>query len=322
MNKSVSFQAAPFTGAFGNAKTVRNDNSSRFGKYIDVHFNSVGSIEGARIEKYLLEKSRIVAQSQGERNYHIFYCLLAGLSAEEKKHLELTRPSDYFYLTQGKSLEADGRDDAADLAEIRSAMKVLLFKEPEIGAIFQLLSALLHIGNVKYRGTVVDTIEGVEVSDAANVARIARLLQGTDQSMLSKLHNNHSKGTLYLRPKSDLQRSFGVKHFAGPVFYHTKGFLEKNRDAFSADLHALVQSSKMHLLLRIFDNVDYVENGTISGTIRGKGVTVSGQFRKSLDQLMQQLNHTEPFFIRCIKPNEFKRALVSASSIVFLLVII
>ncbi|KIH64464.1 myosin head [Ancylostoma duodenale] len=459
--------------AFGNAKTVRNDNSSRFGKYIDVHFNSVGSIEGARIEKYLLEKSRIVAQSQGERNYHIFYCLLAGLSAEEKKHLELTRPSDYFYLTQGKSLEADGRDDAADLAEIRSAMKVLLFKEPEIGTIFQLLSALLHIGNVKYRGTVVDTIEGVEVSDAANVARIARLLQvseqtllstlttrtmvtreervvmrlssraavdardalakgiygrlfdyivtrindaiykprsdpthrhsigvldifgfenfetnsfeqlcinyaneslqqffvqhifkieqaeydreqinwrnikfvdnqetlemiavrpmnvfslideesifpkegpnpiqGTDQSMLSKLHTNHSKGTLYLRPKSDLQRSFGVKHFAGPVFYHTKGFLEKNRDAFSADLHALVQSSKMHLLLRIFDNVDYVENGTISGTIRGKGVTVSGQFRKSLDQLMQQLNHTEPFFIRCIKPNEFKRALM------------
>ncbi|EYB92469.1 hypothetical protein Y032_0193g1385 [Ancylostoma ceylanicum] len=459
-------EANPILEAFGNAKTVRNDNSSRFGKYIDVHFNSVGSIEGARIEKYLLEKSRIVSQSQGERNYHIFYCLLAGLSAEEKKHLELTRPSDYFYLTQGKSFEADGRDDAADLAEIRSAMKVLLFKEPEIGAIFQLLSALLHIGNVKYRGTVVDTIEGVEVSDAANVARIARLLQvseqtllstmttrtmvtreervvmrlssraavdardalakgiygrlfdyivtrindaiykprndpthrhsigvldifgfenfetnsfeqlcinyaneslqqffvqhifkieqaeydreqinwrhikfvdnqetlemiaarpmnvfsiideesifpkGTDQSMLSKLHTNHSKGSLYLRPKSDLQRSFGVKHFAGPVFYHTKGFLEKNRDAFSADLHALVQSSKMHLLLRIFDNVDYVESGTISGSIRGKGVTVSGQFRKSLDQLMQQLNHTEPFFIRCIKPNEFKRALM------------
>ncbi|VDM77526.1 unnamed protein product, partial [Strongylus vulgaris] len=513
-------EANPILEAFGNAKTIRNDNSSRFGKYIDVHFNASGSIEGARIEKYLLEKSRIVSQSQGERNYHIFYCLLAGLSPEEKKNLELTKPSDYFYLTQGKSLEADGRDDAADLAEIRSAMKVLLFKEPEIGAIFQLLAALLHIGNVKYRGTVVDTIEGVEVtdgrddaadlaeirsamkvllfkepeigaifqllaallhignvkyrgtvvdtiegvevSDAANVARIARLLQvseqallstlttrcivtkeervvvrlssraavdardalvkgiygrlfdyiltrindaiykprsdnanrhsigvldifgfenfeinsfeqlcinyaneslqqffvqhifkmeqaeydqeqinwrhikfidnqdtlemiairpmnlfslideesifpkGTDQSMLCKLHNNHSKDILYLRPKSDLQRSFGVKHFAGPVFYNTKGFLEKNRDAFSADLLGLVQASKMHLLLRIFDIVDYNENGTI----RGKGVTVSGQFRKSLDQLMQQLNQTEPFFIRCIKPNEYKRALM------------
>ncbi|KAK6015899.1 hypothetical protein OSTOST_18626, partial [Ostertagia ostertagi] len=78
---------------------------------------------------------------------------------------------------RGKTLEADGRDDAADLAEIRSAMKVLLFKEAEISAIFQILATLLHIGNVKYRGIVVDTIDGVEVSDAANVARIAKLLQ-------------------------------------------------------------------------------------------------------------------------------------------------
>ncbi|KAK6042833.1 myosin head [Cooperia oncophora] len=177
-------EANPILEAFGNAKTVRNDNSSRFGKYIDVHFNAFGSIEGARIDKYLLEKSRIVAQSVGERNYHIFYCLLAGLPVEEKRQLELTQPSDYFYLTQGKTLEADGRDDAADLAEIRSAMKVLLFKEAEISSIFQLLATLLHIGNVKYRGLkdaslriVVDTIDGVEVSDAANVARIARLLQ-------------------------------------------------------------------------------------------------------------------------------------------------
>ncbi|WKX93477.1 hypothetical protein Q1695_011059 [Nippostrongylus brasiliensis] len=454
-------EANPILEAFGNAKTVRNDNSSRFGKYIEVHFNVAGSIEGARIEKYLLEKSRIVSQSQGERNYHIFYCLLAGLSAEERRHLELTKASDFFYLTQGKTLEADGRDDAADLAEIRSAMKVLLFKEPEIGAIFQLLAALLHIGNVKYRGTVVDTIEGVEVSDAANIARIAKLLQvdeqkllstfttrtivtreervvvrlssrnavdardalakgiygrlfsyivmrindaiyrprndpaqrhsigvldifgfenfetnsfeqlcinyaneslqqffvqhifkmeqaeydqeqinwrqikfvdnqetlemiavrpmnvfslideesifpkGTDQSMLCKLHANHSSANFYLRPKSDLQRAFGVRHFAGPVYYNTKGFLEKNRDAFSADLHSLVQSSRMHLLLRIFDVNDYSD-----GTSRGKGGTVSSQFRKSLDQLMQQLNQTEPFFIRCIKPNEFKRPMM------------
>lgn len=454
-------EANPILEAFGNAKTVRNDNSSRFGKYIEVHFNSLGSIEGARIEKYLLEKSRIVSQSQGERNYHIFYCLLAGLSRDEKRHLELTFPTDYFYLTQGKTLEADGRDDAADLAEIRSAMKVLLFKEAEMSAIFQLLAALLHVGNIKYRGTVVDTIEGVEVSDASSIARIARLLQvseqnllstlttrtmvtreervvmrlssraavdardalakgiygklftyivsrindaiykprngatqrqsigvldifgfenfetnsfeqlcinyaneslqqffvqhvfkmeqaeydqeqinwrqikfvdnqetlemiavrpmnvfslideesifpkGTDQSMLCKLHSTHSSASFYMRPKSDLQRSFGVRHFAGPVFYHAKGFLEKNRDSFSADLHALVHSSKMHLLLRIFDEANYVD-----GTGRNKGSTVSGQFRRSLDQLMQQLNQTEPFFIRCIKPNEFKRALV------------
>lgn len=171
--------------AFGNAKTVRNDNSSRFGKYIDIHFNEQGVIEGAKIEQYLLEKSRIVSQSLDERNYHVFYCMLAGLSKEEKQKLELEDASSYKYLTgvmfrsliynneveikmlkiflfktpflpfQGGSITCEGRDDAAEFADIRSAMKVLLFSDMEIWEILKLLAALLHMGNVKYRAIVV-----------------------------------------------------------------------------------------------------------------------------------------------------------------------
>lgn len=110
--------------AFGNAKTIRNDNSSRFGKYIDIHFNQDGIIEGANIDQYLLEKSRIVSQAEDERNYHIFYRMIAGMTARQKDELELKSAKNYHYLTQGNCLKCVGMDDSKEFALILDAMKV------------------------------------------------------------------------------------------------------------------------------------------------------------------------------------------------------
>ncbi|XP_026757269.2 myosin-VIIa isoform X1 [Galleria mellonella] len=452
-------EANPILEAFGNAKTVRNDNSSRFGKYIDIHFNNNGVIEGAKIEQYLLEKSRIVSQGTEERNYHVFYCLLAGLSKEEKKKLELADPSEYRYLSAGGSFTCEGRDDAAEFADIRSAMKVLLFTEPEIWEILKLLAAVLHCGNIKYEATVVDNLDATEIIEQANVRRVANLLgvpmqslidaltrktlfahgetvvstlsrdqsvdirdafvkgiygrlfvtivkkinaaiykpksttrtaigvldifgfenfdhnsfeqfcinfanenlqqffvrhifkleqeeynheginwqhiefvdnqdaldlialkqlnimalideeskfpKGTDQTMLAKLHKTHGLHRNYLKPKSDINTSFGLNHFAGIVFYDTRGFLEKNRDTFSADLLQLIHISTNKFLQQIFQ-----DDIAMGSETRKRTPTLSTQFKKSLDLLMRTLGTCQPFFIRCIKPNEFKKPMM------------
>ena len=88
---------------------MRNDNSSRFGKYIDIFFNKNGTIEGAKVDQYLLEKSRIVHQNPQERNYHVFYCMLAGLSKEHKEKLHLKDASHYKYLTGGRRILCQNR---------------------------------------------------------------------------------------------------------------------------------------------------------------------------------------------------------------------
>uniref|UniRef100_A0A4W6D941 Myosin VIIA n=1 Tax=Lates calcarifer TaxID=8187 RepID=A0A4W6D941_LATCA len=156
-------EATPILEAFGNAKTIRNDNSSRFGKYIDIHFNKRGAIEGAKIEQYLLEKSRVCRQAPDERNYHVFYCILKGMPPEMKAKLGLGLATDYSYLTMGNCTECDGRDDLSDYSSILSAMKVLMFTETENWEISKLLAAILHMGNLRFEGTSHFTVFSLEV---------------------------------------------------------------------------------------------------------------------------------------------------------------
>eukprot|EP00834_Sanchytrium_tribonematis_P003840 NODE_164_length_14719_cov_1.036252.p4 type:complete len:439 gc:universal NODE_164_length_14719_cov_1.036252:9583-10899(+) len=140
--------ASPILEAFGNAKTVRNDNSSRFGKFLKVHFNGAGQIVGATTKQYLLEKSRLVSQNREERNYHIFYQILQGASDELKDRLKLTTAEDYFYLS-GSTPTIPRVDDAENFREVTRAMEMLNFGNAK-DQIIQALAAILHLGNLQF----------------------------------------------------------------------------------------------------------------------------------------------------------------------------
>uniref|UniRef100_A0A3Q0RF94 Myosin VIIBb n=1 Tax=Amphilophus citrinellus TaxID=61819 RepID=A0A3Q0RF94_AMPCI len=170
-------ESNPILEAFGNAKTVRNDNSSRFGKYLEIFFNMDGMIEGARVEQYLLEKSRVCHQALEERNYHIFYCLLAGITAEEKKPLSLGNAKEYKFLTKGNCITCGGRDDAKSYSRICSALKTLTFTGNQCQEIFKLLAAILHLGNVCFEATTQNNLESSGVSKSQHFSVAASLLE-------------------------------------------------------------------------------------------------------------------------------------------------
>uniref|UniRef100_A0A8D0YU71 Myosin VIIA n=1 Tax=Sus scrofa TaxID=9823 RepID=A0A8D0YU71_PIG len=180
-------EATPILEAFGNAKTIRNDNSSRFGKYIDIHFNKRGAIEGARIEQYLLEKSRVCRQAPDERNYHVFYCMLEGMSEEQKKKLGLGQATDYNYLAMGNCITCEGREDSQEYANIRSAMKVLMFTDTENWEISKLLAAILHLGNLQYKDRTFENLDACEVLFSTALATAASLLEVNPPDLMNCL---------------------------------------------------------------------------------------------------------------------------------------
>ncbi|KAG0053594.1 Myosin type-2 heavy chain 1 [Gryganskiella cystojenkinii] len=142
----------PIMEAFGNAKTTRNDNSSRFGKFTEIQFDKERNIIGARIRTYLLERSRLVYQPEQERNYHIFYQLVAGAPPSEKKELDLQSIQQFAYLKQGGISVINGVDDAAEFEITQRALSTIGISVQVQWYIFRLLAALIHIGNIQVTG--------------------------------------------------------------------------------------------------------------------------------------------------------------------------
>lgn len=141
-------ESNPLLEAFGNAKTIRNDNSSRFGKFVEIQFDANGRISGAAIRTYLLERSRVVQITDPERNYHCFYQLCA--SGRDAENYKISEPGHFHYLNQSKTYELEGVNSAEEYVKTRRAMDIVGIGHEEQDAIFRTLAAILHLGNIEF----------------------------------------------------------------------------------------------------------------------------------------------------------------------------
>ena len=225
--------ANPILEAFGNAKTTRNNNSSRFGKFIEVHYDNKGQVVGGYISHYLLEKSRIITQTQDERNYHVFYLLCAGAPQALRDQLKLDKPDNFRYLSgctqyftnatteakipndrksanhlKGGSLKDPILDDYQDFHNLDQALSRLGLSDAQRHQIYSLVAAVLHLGNVTFEDNPDDARGGCQVAAKSEASlEITAQLIGVDacelrQALVTRVMQSKGgvKGTVIMVP--------------------------------------------------------------------------------------------------------------------------
>jgi myosin-1 len=179
--KDMVLATNPLLESFGNAKTLRNNNSSRFGKYLQLQFNAQGEPVGADITNYLLEKTRVTGQIVNERNFHIFYQFTKGASQTYRTNLGVQKPDTYLYTSRSKCLDVEGIDDLAEYQDTLNAMKTIGLTQAEQDEIFRMLAAVLWIGNIQF---VEDKDGYAAVTDQSVVDFVAYLLEVDAQEVI------------------------------------------------------------------------------------------------------------------------------------------
>ncbi|CAI6331494.1 unnamed protein product [Periconia digitata] len=172
--KDMVLATNPLLESFGNAKTLRNNNSSRFGKYLEIQFNAQGEPVGANINNYLLEKSRVVGQITNERNFHIFYQFAKAASESHRQTFGIQQPQSYVYTSRSKCYDVQGIDDHAEFKDTLNAMKVIGLSQAEQDNIFRMLAAILWLGNVSFQE---DDSGNAAIVDQSVVDFVAYLLE-------------------------------------------------------------------------------------------------------------------------------------------------
>jgi len=191
-------KANPILEAFGNAKTVKNDNSSRFGKFIRINFDASGYIAGANIETYLLEKARIIRQAPDERAFHIFYQLLLGADKELKSQTILEDAKHYTFMTMG-GVKVGGIDDVEEFQATKNAMKVMGISDEDMNSIWRVISGCLLFGNMEFKQE--RNTDQATLPDNTVAQKIAHLL-GIQVTDLTKA---------FLKPRIKVGRDYVTK---------------------------------------------------------------------------------------------------------------
>ncbi|XP_024993286.1 myosin-12-like isoform X1 [Cynara cardunculus var. scolymus] len=180
-------ESNPVLEAFGNAKTVKNNNSSRFGKFVEIQFDKQGKISGAAVRTYLLERSRVCQVSDPERNYHCFYMLCAA-PPEDAKKFKLGDPRTFHYLNQTNCYEVANIDDGREYLETRNAMDVVGINQEEQDAIFRVVAAILHLGNVEFiKGKEFDSSQIKDDKSLYHLHTAAELLMCDEKALQQSL---------------------------------------------------------------------------------------------------------------------------------------
>nr|XP_031862426.1 myosin-1 [Kwoniella shandongensis]KAA5529498.1 myosin-1 [Kwoniella shandongensis] len=211
--KEMVLATNPLLESFGCAKTLRNDNSSRHGKYLEIMFNSMGQPVGAQITNYLLEKNRVVGQIEDERDFHIFYQFTKGASPEQKEAFGLQGPEAYAYISRSGCLDVKSINDVNDFHETLRAMQIIGLSADEQNSIFKILATILWLGNV-------DFVEGEDGNAAVadtGVTDFAAYLMEVDPSKLQKVlltrimetQRGGRRGSVYEVPLNVAQASSG-----------------------------------------------------------------------------------------------------------------
>ncbi|XP_073333627.1 unconventional myosin-Vb isoform X2 [Pagrus major] len=240
--------SSPIMEAIGNAKTTRNDNSSRFGKYIQIGFSRRYHIIGANMRTYLLEKSRVVFQAEDERNYHIFYQLCASASLPEFRELGLTSAEEFTFTSLGENIFIEGVNDADDFIKTREAFTLLGIKESSQSSIFKVIASILHLGNIEICSE--RDGESCHISrDDVHLQHFCRLL-GVEQQQMEHWLCHRKLATAsetYVKNMSSKQASNARDALAKHIYAHMFDWIVEHINM------SLQTSSKQHSFIGVLD---------------------------------------------------------------------